>query len=46
MHHVRTGLLKDLDGFEKRFKAAPAAGGSRRWLDDRRARFEGWLARL
>ena len=46
MHHARTELLKDLDRFEKQFQAAPAANSFKRWLKERQARYEGWLARL
>ena len=46
MHHVRTELLHDLERFEKKFQAAPADNSFKRWLQERQARFEGWLARL
>ena len=46
MHHVRTELLNDLERFEKKFQAAPADNSFKRWLKQRQARYEGWLARL
>ena len=46
MHRARTELLKDLDRFEKQFRAAPAGNSFKRWLKERQARYEGWLARL
>jgi hypothetical protein len=46
MHMVRTGLLNDLERFEKKFQHAPAANSFKSWLAEQRTRFEGWLARL
>ena len=46
MNIVRTGLLNDLERFEKQHKAAPAADGFKRWLAEQQARLDAWLARL
>lgn len=46
MHHVRTGLLNDLERFEKKAQAAPAENSFKLWLGEQQSRFEGWLARL
>lgn len=46
MHYVRTELLNDLARFEKKSQAAPAEHSFKRWLAERQARYEGWLARL
>jgi len=46
IHRVRAELLEDLSRFESRFRAAPAENSFGRWLEERRARYEGWLARL
>lgn len=46
MHQVRVDLLEDLNKFEKQFRGAPAGHSFKRWLKERQARYEGWLARL
>lgn len=46
MHYVKTELLKDLRGFEQKFKTAPAGNSFKRWLAEQQTRYENWLARL
>jgi hypothetical protein len=46
MNHARTEFLHDLERFEKRSQAAPAAEGFKSWLAEQQTRLEGWLARL
>lgn len=46
MHSARRGLLDDLEQFEQRLKDSPAGTSFKDWLEQKRAQFEAWLARL
>ncbi|HEX8353443.1 MAG TPA: hypothetical protein VF611_11115 [Pyrinomonadaceae bacterium] len=46
MHAARRDLLEDLGRFEQKLRESPSEDGFKRWLKQKQAFFEGWLARL